>query len=91
MPKTGPPNRPELPKGAVRLGRYPDEDGLDRDGMLWKRVMAGEPGTVAGVILGTHRHKDGTTFPVEVRLSGVDYGGRRLILTSTLDACRRAC
>ena len=66
-----------------------DEEGLDRGGMLWQRVMAAEPGEVAGVVLGMHRRKDGTTFPVEVRLSGVDYGGRRLVLASCRDLTER--
>ena len=66
-----------------------DEEGLDRGGMLWERVMDAEPGTVAGVVLGMHRRKDGTTFPVEVRLSGVDYGGSRLILASCRDLTER--
>ena len=66
-----------------------DEEGLDRDGMLWERVMDADPGEVAGVVLGMHRRKDGTTFPVEVRLSGVDYGGRRLILASCRDLTER--
>ncbi len=66
-----------------------DEEGLDEGGMLWERVMAAEPGTVAGVVLGMHQRKDGTTFPVEVRLSGVDYGGRRLILASCRDLTER--
>lgn len=39
---------------------------LDKDRMLWQRVMNAAPGTVASVVLGQHRRKDGTTFPVEV-------------------------
>ena len=66
-----------------------DEEGLDKDGMLWRRVTAAEPGTAAGAVLGIHRRKDGSTFPVEVGLSGVDYGGRRLILASCRDLTER--
>ena len=66
-----------------------DEEGLDKDRMLWQRLMAAEPGTVTGVVLGMHRRKDGTTFPVEVGLSGIDYGGRRMILASCRDLTER--
>ena len=66
-----------------------DEEGLDKDRMLWKRVMAAEPGTVTSVVLGQHRRKDGTTFPVEVSVSGIDYGDRRLILASCRDLTER--
>lgn len=41
-------------------------------GTMWQRAMASEPGTVAGVHYSEHRRKDGTTFPVEVRVSSVD-------------------
>jgi diguanylate cyclase (GGDEF)-like protein/PAS domain S-box-containing protein len=66
-----------------------DEEGLDKDRMLWQRVMAAEPGTVASVVLGQHRRKNGTTFPVEVSVSGIDYGDRRLILASCRDLTER--
>jgi len=56
---------------------------------LWHRAMAGEPGTLAGVHYGGHRRKDGTTFPVEVHVGSVDYGGRQMILASIRDITER--
>ncbi|MDP9455960.1 MAG: hypothetical protein CYG60_22785 [Actinobacteria bacterium] len=38
-----------------------------------------------GVHLAEHRRKDGTTFPVEVRVAPVDYGGERMMLASARD------
>jgi PAS domain S-box-containing protein len=56
---------------------------------LWQRAMAGEPGTLAGVHYGGHRRKDGTTFPVEVHVGSVNYGGRQMILASIRDITER--
>src|SRR5918998_243258 len=62
----------------------------ERDGgTMWQRAMASEPGTIAGVHYGEHRRKDGTTFPVEVRVGSVDYAGRRMILASVRDITER--
>ena len=67
-----------------------DEEKRTRDGgSLWERVLTGEPGEIVGVHLGEHRRKDGTTFPVEVRVSSVDYGGERMILASARDITER--
>ncbi len=54
----------------------------------WARIAPGNP--VA--FLGHHRRKDGSTFPVEVRLSAVDVGGERLFMAMARDvsAQRRA-
>ncbi len=38
---------------------------------------------------GTHRRKDGTTFPVEVRLTSVDVGGERMMLSLVRDITDR--
>ncbi|WP_053058145.1 sensor domain-containing protein [Rubrobacter aplysinae] len=56
---------------------------------LWQRIVANEPGTVIGTSNGENRRKDGSTFPVEVLVGGVDYGGRRLILSSIRDVTER--
>src|SRR5215210_1918033 len=56
---------------------------------LWERALSGEPGKVAGIHRGEHRRKDGTTFPVEVFVGSVDYGGRRLIFASARDVTER--
>ena len=63
--------------------------GAGNGGTLWKRAMWSKPGFLAGVHFGEHRRKDGTTFPVEVRVSGVDYGGKRMILASVRDVTER--
>ena len=60
-------------------------EGRAKGGTLWQRLMADESGIVTGVHKGEHRRKDGSTFPVEVRLGSVDYGGRRLIFGSARD------
>lgn len=39
----------------------------------------------AGFHLAEHRRKDGTTFPVEVRVDAVDYGGKRMMLAACRD------
>lgn len=57
----------------------------DRDDATWQRAVSGEPGEVAGVHLGQHWRKDGTSFPVEVRVGGVDYGGERLVFAAARD------
>jgi diguanylate cyclase (GGDEF)-like protein/PAS domain S-box-containing protein len=51
----------------------------------WKKMIPGEPITLEGV----HRRKDGTTFPVEVRLVVLESGGRRLILGLVRDITER--
>lgn len=58
-------------------------------GTLWQRIVANEPGTVTGLHVGEHKRKDDTTFPVEAHIGGVDYGGRRLILSSMRDITER--
>ncbi|BBL79986.1 hypothetical protein RxyAA322_18400 [Rubrobacter xylanophilus] len=56
---------------------------------LWERALSGDPGVVAGVHFGEHRRRDGTTFPVEVRVGPVVYDGRRMILASARDITER--
>ncbi len=58
-------------------------------GTLWQRALSGTPGTFALSHEETNRRKDGTTFPVEVRVGSVDYGGRRMLLTSVRDITER--
>jgi two-component system, sensor histidine kinase and response regulator len=63
--------------------------GAGEGGTLWKRAMADKPGSLAAVHFGEHRRKDGTTLPVEVRVSGIDYGGKRKVLASVRDVTER--
>jgi len=58
-------------------------------GTLWQRVTTGEPGMFAFSHEEVNQRKDGTTFPVEVRVGSVDYGGRRMILASLRDITER--
>jgi PAS domain S-box-containing protein len=62
------------------------EVGLNSEEMaaLWQKSCL-PPET----ILGIHRRKDGSTFPVEVRASNFDYRGRRLRLSLARDITER--
>ena len=54
-------------------------------GTLWQRIVKNKENTFGAVHFGEHKRRDGTTFPVEVRPGGVNYGGRRMILASIRD------
>lgn len=74
--------------GDYEMRLLSKEERAEREragGTLWQRITSGEPGTVSGVHMGEHRRKDGTTFPVEVHVGGVDYSGKRMILSSIRD------
>ena len=58
-------------------------------GTLWQRALAGDLDKTSDFHLGEHKRKDGTTFPVEVLVGGLDYAGRRLILASVRDTTER--
>ena len=60
-----------------------------KGGTLWCLAMSGEPGRIVGVHVGMFRRKDGTTFPVEVSVGSIVYGGRRRILGSARDVSER--
>ena len=55
----------------------------------WRRAMNAEPGTLVGLHENEHRRKDGTTFPVEVHVDFIDYGGKRMMLASVRDITER--
>ncbi len=52
---------------------------------LWQQLKPGQPITIDGV----HCRRDGTTFPVEVRLGLIQFGGRQLILALARDITER--
>ena len=52
---------------------------------LWQRLAGGKPATVEGF----HRRKNGTTFPVDVRLGLIEYNQQQLILALVRDATER--
>lgn len=55
----------------------------------WQRAMSGRPGKPVGTHENRHRRRDGTTFPVEVALASMDYGGRRMIFAAVRDITER--
>ena len=53
---------------------------------LWRRLASGEPVTTEGA----HRRKDGTAFPVEIRVNFIgEVAGRRLALSLARDITGR--
>ena len=61
----------------------------EEGGTLWQCVTEGEPGLLSQSHEEENIRKDGTIFPVEVRVGSVDYGGRRMILASARDITER--
>lgn len=58
---------------------------LDKFNALWERLQTGKPVTLESV----HRRKDGTTFPVEVRVSLIAMEGEKRILALVRDISDR--
>ena len=78
--------------GDIATGLLSGEERKEREergGTLWQRIVRGDPDTFGVVHYGEHRRKDGTTFPIEVHVGGVNYGERRLILASVRDITER--
>ncbi|CAN5575749.1 hypothetical protein BH24ACT22_BH24ACT22_21910 [soil metagenome] len=76
--------------GDVTIGMLTEEERRDLDGnTLWERVIRGDPGRIVGFDQNELRRKDGTTFPVEVGVGAIDYGGGRRILASVRDITAR--
>ncbi len=75
-------SREELLKMTV----YDLEVGISPQDLqkIWEKKIE-SPFTVRGV----HRRKDGSTFPVEVRVARFIYGGRRLLLALARDITER--
>ncbi|MHC4970953.1 MAG: sensor histidine kinase [Planctomycetota bacterium] len=59
------------------------------DAKALSRLLRGPALTAPTTLLARHRRKDGSTFPVEVRLSGLDYQRKRLVLASARDITER--
>jgi len=66
-----------------------EERDTKKGGTLWQRAMRGEPGKAVGIHVGEFLRKDGTTFPVEVTVGSINYGGWRMILGSAHDVTGR--
>jgi PAS domain-containing protein len=63
-----------------------DQDSISgKHAEQWKRMVPGVPHTLEGV----QKRKDGTTFPVEVRLGAFELGGRKLISALVRDVTKR--
>jgi PAS domain S-box-containing protein len=52
---------------------------------IWERLKSGE----ALAVSGQHRRRDGSTFPVDVRISGIEVDGRPHILALARDTTER--
>lgn len=52
---------------------------------LWQKLVPGKPATIEGV----HRRKDGTTYPVEVRIGRLDFSGKPTFLALARDITER--
>lgn len=66
--------------GDVEIGHH--DQSLQR---IWEKLQDGKPMAVSGV----HRRKDGTTFPVDVRLGSLDVDGRPHVLALARDTTER--
>ena len=53
---------------------------------LFQNIFSGNsPGTISGI----NRRKDGTTYPVEIRIGVVDSGGEKWLLALARDVSER--
>lgn len=52
---------------------------------MWRKLRPGEPVTITG----EHRRKDGSTFPVEIRVGLIKFGGQKTILEMARDVSFR--
>jgi PAS domain S-box-containing protein len=67
-----------------------EEERRERRGKtLWELAMWGEPGRIVGFDENELRRKDGSTFPVEVGVGAIEYGGRRMIFAAARDVTER--
>jgi diguanylate cyclase (GGDEF)-like protein/PAS domain S-box-containing protein len=66
-----------------------EEKRARRGNTLWERAVRDEPGKIVGFEENELLRKDGTTFPVEVGVGAIDYGGQRLIFASARDLTER--
>jgi PAS domain S-box-containing protein len=56
---------------------------------LWERALRGVPGRIVGFDENELVRKDGSTFPVEVGVGAIEYGGQRMIFVSARDISDR--
>lgn len=76
--------------GDITVNLLTEEQRQARAGdTLWERVMRGEAGRIVGFDQNELRRRDGTTFPVEVGVGAIEYGGKRAIFASVRDITAR--
>ena len=70
---------------ALSIQNIDQEINLDKHIDRWEQMVPGAPITLEGM----HRRKDGTTFPVEVRLVWFESGGEQYMLGLVRDITER--
>jgi PAS domain S-box-containing protein len=67
-----------------------EEERREKKGeTLWERALRGEPGRIVGFDENELVRKDGSTFPVEVGVGAIEYGGQCMIFASARDISER--
>jgi PAS domain S-box-containing protein len=80
----------ELSVADVATRLIPESERRRREGeTLWERALRGEPGKIVGFDENDLVRKDGSTFPVEVGVGTIEYGGRRMIFAAARDITDR--
>src|SRR5829696_5479516 len=80
----------ELSVAHVVTHLISEEERREKKGeTLWERAMQGEPGRIVGFDENELVRKDGSTFPVEVGVGAIEYGGQRMIFASARDISER--
>ncbi|MGB3632920.1 MAG: PAS domain S-box protein [Rubrobacteraceae bacterium] len=76
--------------GDMTVNMLTEEERQARESeTLWERVMRGEPGRIVGFDQNELQRKDGSTFPVEVGVGAIEYGGKQVIFASVRDITAR--
>jgi PAS domain S-box-containing protein len=80
----------ELTVADVTARLISEEERREKKGeTLWERAVQGEPGRIVGFDENELVRKDGSTFPVEVGVGAIEYGGQRMIFASARDISER--
>src|SRR5918995_2314923 len=67
-----------------------EEERREKKGKtLWERALRGDPGRIVGFDENELVRKDGSTFPVEVGVGAIEYGGQCMIFASARDISER--
>jgi PAS domain S-box-containing protein len=80
----------ELSVADIATHLISEEERREKKGdTLWERALRGEPGRIVGIEQNELVRKDGSSFPVEVGVGAIEYGGRRMIFASARDISER--